>query len=207
MNKLKMVLSKTAEFLGFKRNSKYVNEYIHRTNIRSGVYMAAVVVILEIWLVIRQHQKYIIPLVKDGQPYFKTLFDNTSLFWIMSSAGRNLPWKFGLSHSLGHRTFVQGILFSIKYLQVPPVAYSSYPCSASIRQAFSMSAFCTESPVESRMRFSGIWLPTEMTDVSRASFRSSPRQPTSPVEDISTPSIGSACSRRANENWDDFTPT
>ena len=34
----------------------------------------------------------------------------------------------------------------------------------------------------------------------------SPRQPTSPVDDISTPSTGSAFCRRANENWLAFTP-
>ncbi len=87
MNKFKLALSKVAEFLGFKRNSQYVNEYIHRTNIRSAIYMAGVVAILEIWLIIRQHQKYIIPSVQGGAPYFETLFNNTSLFWIMMVLG------------------------------------------------------------------------------------------------------------------------
>jgi hypothetical protein len=36
---------------------------------------------------------------------------------------------------------------------------------------------------------------------------SSPKQPTSPVEAISTPSIGSAPTRRENENIGAFTPT
>ena len=42
--------------------------------------------------------------------------------------------------------------------------------------------------------------------LSIASLRSSPRQPTSPVELISTPSTGSAFCRRANENWLALTP-
>ena len=87
MDKIRSVLSKTAEFFGFKRNTKYVNAYIHRANIRSGVFMAAVVVALEIWLVIRQHQKYIIKAVASGTPYFKSLFDNTSLFWLQMVMG------------------------------------------------------------------------------------------------------------------------
>ena len=87
MSKVGTVLSKTAEFFGFKRNTKYVNAYIHRANIRSGVFMSAVVVILEIWLVIRQHQKYIIDAVQAGTPYFKSLFDNTSLFWLQMVMG------------------------------------------------------------------------------------------------------------------------
>ena len=72
MEKVKLVFSKIAEFLGFKRNSKYVDDYIHKANMRSGIFMAAVVAILEIWLVIRQHQKYIIPQVKAGTNYFES---------------------------------------------------------------------------------------------------------------------------------------
>ena len=87
-SKLKIGLLKTAAFLGFKKNSPYVNYYIHKANIRSGVFMAAVVAILEIWLIIRQHIKYIVP--KDlpkGKPYFTALFDRTSLFWILLVMG------------------------------------------------------------------------------------------------------------------------
>ena len=40
----------------------------------------------------------------------------------------------------------------------------------------------------------------EKSELSIASLRSSPRQPTSPVELMSTPSTGSAFCRRANEN-------
>ena len=83
----KNVLFKITDFLGFKKNSPYVNAYIHRANIRSGIFMAAVVAILEVWLVIRQHDKYIIDAVKAGAPYFKSLFDNTSLFWLQMIMG------------------------------------------------------------------------------------------------------------------------
>ena len=83
----KNVFFKVTDFLGFKKNSPYVNAYIHRANIRSGVFMAAVVAILEMWLVIRQHDKYIIDAVKAGTPYFKSLFDNTSLFWLQMIMG------------------------------------------------------------------------------------------------------------------------
>jgi hypothetical protein len=43
--------------------------------------------------------------------------------------------------------------------------------------------------------------------VQQRLVRSSPKQPTSPVEAISTPSIGSAPARRENENIGAFTPT
>lgn len=50
---------------------------------RSGIYLAAVVVILETWLIIRQHNKYIIPQVQGGQTYFESSFRSTSLFWLL----------------------------------------------------------------------------------------------------------------------------
>lgn len=87
MNKIKAFFSKFADMAGFKRNSKYVNAYIHKANIRSGLFMAAVVAILEVWLVIRQHDKYIISLVQGGQPYFYNLFKYTSLFWLLMVMG------------------------------------------------------------------------------------------------------------------------
>ena len=87
MNAVKTAFSKVAEFLGFKRNTKYVNDYIHKANIRSGVFMSAVVAILEIWLIIRQHHKYIIPQTQAGTSYFESLFNNTSLFWLQMVLG------------------------------------------------------------------------------------------------------------------------
>ena len=87
MEKVKSALLRVAEFLGFKRNTPYVNAYIHRANIRSGIFMSAVVAILEVWLVIRQHNKYIIPAVQGGTNYFQSLFDNTSLFWLQMMMG------------------------------------------------------------------------------------------------------------------------
>ena len=90
MSSVKKFFSKLAEALGFKKQTKYVASYLHRANIRSGVFMAAVVVVLEIWLVIRQHQKYIIPqMIKPDNTvtYFKSLFDNTSLFWLQMVMG------------------------------------------------------------------------------------------------------------------------
>ena len=48
---------------GIRRNSKYVKDYLDRANLRSGIYMAAVIVVIELWLLIRQLITYIIPKV------------------------------------------------------------------------------------------------------------------------------------------------
>ena len=72
MSKVKAFFSKFADMFGFKKSTKYVADYLHKANMRSGVFMAAIVAILEVWLVIRQHDKYIISLVQTGKyQYFE----------------------------------------------------------------------------------------------------------------------------------------
>lgn len=96
MEKVKKFFSKFAEMFGFKKSTKYVSEYLHKANMRSGIFMAAIVAILEVWLVIRQHTKYIINDVHgisskgtpmDPIPYFQSLFNRTSLFWLQMVMG------------------------------------------------------------------------------------------------------------------------
>ena len=88
MSKVKAFFSKFADMFGFKKSTKYVADYLHKANMRSGVFMAAIVAILEVWLVIRQHDKYIISLVQTGKyQYFEALFDYTSLFWLQMLMG------------------------------------------------------------------------------------------------------------------------
>ena len=84
---MKKVLLKIADILGFNRSTEYVKGYLHKANIRSGLFMAAVVAILEVWLVIRQHDKYIIPSTTDFGSYWNLLFKNTSLFWLQMVMG------------------------------------------------------------------------------------------------------------------------
>lgn len=90
MNKIKAFFSKFAEIFGLKKSTKYVNNYLHRANIRSAIFMGAIIVILEIWLVIRQHSEYIIDLTAENGKYFKNVFDYTSLFWLNMSMGASL---------------------------------------------------------------------------------------------------------------------
>ena len=78
---------------GIRKNSKYVKNYLNEANMRSGVFMAFVIFVLEIWLVIRQTNKYIYPALTNpsdpsfGQPWFKIVFTNTSLFFLMMFFG------------------------------------------------------------------------------------------------------------------------
>lgn len=40
-------------WLGIEKQSKYVNEYFHTTNMKASIYMSAVIIVLELWMIIR----------------------------------------------------------------------------------------------------------------------------------------------------------
>ncbi len=50
---MKKVLKWLSDGLGFEKQSKYVNEYFFRANMRASIYMSVVVIVLEIWMIIR----------------------------------------------------------------------------------------------------------------------------------------------------------
>ena len=88
MSKVKAFFSKAADMFGFKKSTKYVSSYLHNANMRSGVFMAAVIVILEIWLIIRQTQKYVIKnITQDGIPAFQAIFSNLWTYFLLLSLG------------------------------------------------------------------------------------------------------------------------
>ena len=131
MSKVKKFFQKFADMFGFKKSTKYVADYLHKANMRSGVFMAAIVAILEIWLVIRQHDKYIIPAVQNGIPYFKSLFDNTSLFWLLMIMG------------------VSMLLYCLYYLREKP---SKYLLISVIAVSTLGAALCGLLPIENRIK-------------------------------------------------------
>ena len=87
MSKVKKFFQKFADMFGFKRSSKYVADYLHEANMRSGTFMAAVIVILEIWLVFRQTQKYVIKAITGGTPFFQATFQNLWTYFLLMSLG------------------------------------------------------------------------------------------------------------------------
>ena len=81
------------KFLGINRNSKYVNSYIKDANVRSTVYMAAVILVLEVWLVYYQYTKAggLLERYASGKsvPGFDTFFSwcsNFVLFFLLGLA-------------------------------------------------------------------------------------------------------------------------
>lgn len=88
-------VSKVWEFIrdmfGFRRNSKYVRTYLNEANIKSSIYMSFIVIILEIWMIIRNINKYVSPLWNNYGTSFTSNFDvlytyiGLYLLFIMSS--------------------------------------------------------------------------------------------------------------------------
>ena len=78
---------KLRDFFGLRKNTTYVKDYLNRANMRSGIFMAAVIILLELWLVIRQTQKYVISAIIDGTPVFQAIFQNLWTYFLLMSLG------------------------------------------------------------------------------------------------------------------------
>lgn len=77
------------DLFGFRKNSKYVKKYFNEANMRSTIYMSAVIVILEIWLVARNTSKYVIgkDALKPDFNWFLSMYNRTGTFWLFMIAG------------------------------------------------------------------------------------------------------------------------
>ena len=78
---------------GLRKNTKYVKNYLNEANMKSAIFMSFVIFVLEVWLVIRQTNKYIYPAFTDptnssyGLPWFQIIFQNVSLYFLMMFFG------------------------------------------------------------------------------------------------------------------------
>ena len=84
---MKKVLSFLANILGFEKLSRYEKNYLHDANIRSCSYMGFIVVLLEIWMLIRQTYTKIIPKYQDGGNLFSLFVTYTSKYWLFLLVG------------------------------------------------------------------------------------------------------------------------
>lgn len=61
MTKVKMFWDFIRDLFGFRKNSKYIKSYLNDANIKSSIYMSFIVIVLEIWMIVRNMNKYVIP--------------------------------------------------------------------------------------------------------------------------------------------------
>ena len=107
MNKLKLFWQKIRDIFGFRKNTRYVSDYLNQANMRSGVFMSAVIFLLEIWLLLRQLDKYIIPTMNNPEntySLFRVIYMNTSNFWLLLSFGLAMMF-----YCIQYRSFNQSI--------------------------------------------------------------------------------------------------
>ena len=80
---LKKGLIFLAKLFGFQKLSDEEKRYLHESNLKSSSYMAFIIIILELWLIIRQTKKYINPaLMEDSSAPFRTFFLYCSIFML-----------------------------------------------------------------------------------------------------------------------------
>ena len=84
MNKALHFISHT---LGFERLSKYERDYLHDANIRSSIYMGVIVMLLEIWMLVRQTVSKIIPKYLAGGDLLALLIKYTTKYWLFLLVG------------------------------------------------------------------------------------------------------------------------
>ena len=87
MSKLNKAWNFVRDMFGFRKNSKYVRAYLTDANVKSSIYMSFIVILLEIWMIIRQCNEYVIPnwTTPDKYSYsssFALLFGMTSLYFL-----------------------------------------------------------------------------------------------------------------------------
>ena len=79
-----------AGILGFEKLTKYENDYLHDANIRSCSYMGFIVVILELWMLIRQSYSKILPKYQAGGKMSDLFVKYTSKYWLFLLIGLGL---------------------------------------------------------------------------------------------------------------------
>lgn len=140
------VLSFIKNMLGFKRNSKYVRKYLTDANIKSSIYMAFIVIVLEIWMIVRQTRKYIKPYWNNpsGLGYsskIQLIFGMTGLYWlfIMCSLAMFLFALFYTLKKRGKKSLITNIIFGSLcmlwgLLLIAEINLPTYPKGTSINK-------------------------------------------------------------------------
>ena len=90
MGTLSKIWNGFLNIFGLRKKSKYVKNYLNEANMRSAIFMSSVIFVLEIWLILRQTHKYIVPTLMNpantASP-FQVIFQNTSNFFLLMSMG------------------------------------------------------------------------------------------------------------------------
>ncbi|WP_294471801.1 bifunctional diguanylate cyclase/phosphodiesterase [uncultured Ruminococcus sp.] len=85
MDKKPTLLEKITTMLGLRPHSEYVKNYFYDTNMRASIYMSVIVIVLEIWMIIRLTKTIIVNnLQANLSHYIETYYSN---YFILLGAG------------------------------------------------------------------------------------------------------------------------
>lgn len=84
---LKKALRTVLTVFGFEKLSKYERDYLHDSNIRTSIYMGVIVILLELWMLIRQTHSKIIPKYQEGGDLFELVVKYTTKYWLFLLIG------------------------------------------------------------------------------------------------------------------------
>ena len=87
---MKNIFSVIAGILGFEKLSRYEVDYLHDANIRSCSYMGFIVVLLEVWMLIRQTYSKIVPKYQAGGDLYALFIKYTTKYWLFLLIGLGL---------------------------------------------------------------------------------------------------------------------
>ena len=121
---MKRFLNYLREIFGFKRNSRYVSGYMNESNLRTALFMSLVIAALEIWMVIRQTNKYLIPNWAGASNHFDLIFQYTSNFWLLLAVALTM---FGFCFSFIIKFFSErGRFIYLLVFSLITIAYSFF---------------------------------------------------------------------------------
>ena len=95
---MEKVMKLVANGLGVAKQSKYVRDYFFRANMRASIYMSVVVIVLEIWMIIRMTNTI---LVNHLQSNFMHYFEKYYINYIVLLASGVLMLIFSLRYIRG----------------------------------------------------------------------------------------------------------
>ena len=82
------LLKKLGTLFGFGKDSKYVRNFMYDQNVRSGIFMGAIIFAMEVWLIIRQTMQYFDRY--GANPTFEGLLNYDSVFILFLLTGAAL---------------------------------------------------------------------------------------------------------------------
>ncbi|MBR6218077.1 MAG: EAL domain-containing protein [Eubacterium sp.] len=105
------MVKKILQELGITKNTRYENQYLNDTNIRTAIYMAVVVIALEIWMIIRYVYK------RPGLSFMDYFDGETNYIILLSSAV--IVLTFGIRHKYlenERKRCIPGIITAVIFL-------------------------------------------------------------------------------------------